>query len=814
MDHQGGRNVTLIFYIRMVLFPSLSVIYANGLTMKRHILVYILLFTSAFLHAQTTLKDQLVAIHEAFGVNFVYDSSLDLDRIASHAGNDDLESRLASLFEGTDIDWEIRKRYVVLTGKGKKSGYAILIKSQVDTLEESRVTAYIDDMKRRSSTGLKRIDSRGVDKGYAFMSSPDIIKTLQNLPGVASGTELLSGLYVHGGDGSDNLILLDGVPIYQAGHMGGLFSSFNPDIVDQVDFYKSGFPAKYGGRLSSVLDARSRTGDMYEYHGSMSIGLIDGKIQLEGPLAQGKTSFNLALRRSWLDAVTLPVFSIINAGKDGIRHDFKYAFQDLNAVVTHRFSNDNILEFKTYYGKDDLRISYKVREYDATIEKMNYSSSDMSIDWGNFLATLIWKKNIGEDIVMNSSIYHTRGISGMNTISSSRGWDDPVLASHTEDYTAVTATTTADADFTYKGNNGLLIDFGASYKFHEFRPEREFSNISWRYNGDINNTGNSERAYYYGHEADTYADVFLRLNDWFSAHAGLRYVLFGVKGKTRHRLEPRISVRLDAGENARFDLSYTEMNQFAHQLSTSYLDLPTEFWMPSTQRLAPMFSRQIAGEYSRHFPFGMDIKLGGWYKTMDNLTEHWNSYMYVPPITNWDQSVITGKGRSYGLESEIEYTGRKLSLAAYYTLSWSERRFGELWYDWYPDKYDNRHKINLTGTFRFSDKFDIYAGWSFHSGNRVTIYGNKYQNEYDYTYYFYGRPNNFRLPDYHRLDLGMNFRKTTRKGNQSIWNISIYNAYCRMNAMFVEILLYTDSDRSVSYGIVPIIPSFSYTLKF
>ena len=340
------------------------------LTMKRLIIISILLLITSVMLAQTTLKDRLLAVHEVFGVNFVYDSSLDLDQIAGYSRLDreSLESCLTSILDGPDIEWEIRKRYVVLTGKGRKAGYTILIKSQVDTLEESRITAYASDMERRSSTGLKRISSSDIDKGFAFMSSPDLIKTIQSLPGVASGTELLSGLYVHGGDGSDNLFLLDGVPLYQAGHMGGLFSSFNPDIIKQVDFYKSGFPARYGGRLSSVTDSRSSTGDMYEYHGTMSIGLIDGRVQLEGPLMQGKTSFNIALRRSWLDAVTLPVFSIINAGKEDQRHDFRYAFQDFNAVVSHRFDENNSLEFKAYYGKDNLRIDYMVREYNSDIE--------------------------------------------------------------------------------------------------------------------------------------------------------------------------------------------------------------------------------------------------------------------------------------------------------------------------------------------------------------------------------------------------------------------------------------------------------------
>ena len=785
--------------------------------MKRQIATLFLAFATLLLSAQTiTVRDRLVQMHEEFGVNFVYDSSINLGQACTdniQEGRHSLEEHLRMTFDGTDIKWEIKKRYVVLSRQGKKSGYTILVRSQRDTLEESRIIARASETEARTSTGFKKLDSGALDKGYAFMSSPDLIKTLQTLPGVASGVELLSGLYVHGGDGSDNLFLLDGTPIYQSGHLGGLFSAFNHDIVNEVDFYKSGFPARYGGRLSSVVDARTRAGDMYEYHGSMSIGLIDGKIQFEGPLKQGKTSFNVAMRRSWLDAATLPVFSIINAGKKDKRHDFRYAFHDFNAGITHRFAEDNILEFKTYYGKDNLRIGYMVREFVEDINSMDNSSADMDIDWGNFLSTLIWKKRLGHDITMNAAIYHTRGNIHMDVINSHRGWDDPILATYSESYTSITATSAAKADFTYKGIKGLTLDFGASYQHHEYAPNRDLTNTSWRYDGSINRTSISEKAYLNGHETAAYADGYLRISDLFRAHAGLRYVFFAVKGKTMHKLEPRLSIRFDIGGHSRIDMSYTEMNQFAHQLSTSYLDLPTEFWMPSTRQVDPMFSRQVAAEYSLKLPCGFRLATGLYWKTLDNLTEQWNGNMFVPPVTNWDQSIITGKGRAYGLEIETEYTNRKLSLSAYYTLAWSERRFEELWYDWYPDIYDNRHKINLMATFRFSERFDIYAGWHYHSGNRTTTYGYIHTG-YDEPIHVYGSPNNMRLPDYHRLDLGLNFRKTTRKGNQSIWNISIYNAYCRMNALFAEMLIYTDSYRCTTYGIVPIIPSFSYTLKF
>ena len=776
--------------------------------MKR-LVIFMLMILPVLSHAQTrALKDHLTDLHERFGVNFVYDSSLDMDMESDAPSGGSLEECLHALFDGSGIEWDIRKRYVVLNMGGKSSGYTILIRSQVDTLEEAMVTAQAYEAEQRSSTGLERIDARDINRGYAFMSSPDIIKTLQNLPGVASGTELLSGLHVHGGDGSDNLFLLDGTPLYQAGHLGGLFSSFNSDIVKNVDFYKSGFPARFGGRLSSVVDARTETGDMYEYHGSMSIGLIDGRLQFEGPLKQGKTSFNIALRRSWLDAVTLPVFSMINIRDDGTKHGFSYAFQDLNAGITHRFSPESILEFKTYYGKDALRLHYYIQMQDENMEITDIQSSDMDIKWGNLLATLIWKYRFSPALTMQTSAWHTRGNSMMDAKSASDGsLYDPILGTYEEYYRSVTGTTALKADFKYRRNGKISLDFGGIYQIHAFSPERKLKNTSFRKDGNINTTRLTEKGRLSGHEAAIYADGNIRFTDRISSNIGLRYVIFGTQSKIRHRLEPRISMRYDISSQTRFDISYTEMNQFAHQMSTSYLDLPTEFWMPSTKEVEPLFSRQIAAEFSWRLPFGLDLGLGGWYKTMDNLMEQWTSYSYVPPIRNWGESSITGKGRSYGLEIEAEYNREKLHLTAYYTLSWNERRFEELWYDWYPDRNDNRHKLTLMANYRFSGRFDVYAGWNWHSGNRTTVEG--------YQSHQFGRPNNLSLPDYHRLDLGMNFRKTTRKGNESIWNVSIYNAYCRMNTIFANVQ-YNDFEttKGITYGIVPIIPSFSYTLKF
>ena len=226
----------------------------------------------------STLKGEMESIHQHFGVNFVYDSSLELDvpfagkTITFRTGKDEdaLREALLFLFADTGIEFEIMKKYVVLTKAGAKKkpkDYTILIEEQHDTIDESIVTAQVDPKRNATQTGLKRIDSKDINSGFALFSTPDVIKTLQLMPGVNSGTELLSGFYVHGGDGSDNLFLLDGVPIYQIRHLAGLFSSFNSDVIGSMDFYKSGFPARYGSKMSSVVDVTTKDGDFNEYHG-------------------------------------------------------------------------------------------------------------------------------------------------------------------------------------------------------------------------------------------------------------------------------------------------------------------------------------------------------------------------------------------------------------------------------------------------------------------------------------------------------------------------------------------------------------------
>ena len=278
------------------------------------------------------------------------------------------------------------------------------------------------------------------------------------------------------------------------------------------------------------------------------------------------------------------------------------------------------------------------------------------------------------------------------------------------------------------------------------------------------------------------------------------------------------------------------MNQFIHQVTTFYMELPTSLWMPSTRKVAPMHSSQIAGGIYTDLPGGFHVDLEGWYKTMSHLLEYSGKLTLFPPVGSWEKSFCEGIGKSYGIETTVSYTRGKMEATAGYTLSWNLRKFDDIAIDWFSDRNDNRHKLNLTLTYRPSRKVDLYAGWLFHTGSRITIATHSVDREFYrdageewrqtgifHSDQFVG-PYNMRMAPYHRLDLGANFRHVTKRGNEGIWNISIYNAYCRMNPITgavydrVEmtfpkrVTYFGESFEGISE--IPVIPTISYTIKF
>ena len=699
-----------------------------------------------------------------------------------------------------------------------------LAASDIDTLKAAIVEA--DRQKRTAvtQTSLTRLSPEALSRGYATLGSPDLIRILQQLPGVASGTELMSGLYVRGGDGSDNLFLIDGVPMYQVTHLIGLFSSFNTDVVQNVDFYKGGFPARYGGRLSSVVDVGVREGGFDSWHGSASLGLVDGRIQVDGPIVKGRTSLNFGMRRTWTDIVkSMAMLFITNPLDEEMVASSHYDFGDFNLKLTHRFSESSKLIFSAYYGQDFGKAVMNML-YDQTPETDINSSASMNFDllWGNTLGTLKWEKKWTETLLMDAQIYHTRYASNMGFITDmyeeqldEEGKKESMSIKLDEFNRSRVFDTGASVNFYSNRFSAHKLRFGGDFVSHTYDPERS-SSTNIVYNGlSIFKEEDAQSKTYGGGELGLYIEDEISFSERTKLNLGLRNSLFFVSGKVYERLEPRLAARVFLSDNLSLKGSWSTMNQFSHQVAATYLDLPTNLWMPSTTLIKPMHSNQgVLGfiyKFSRHL--SLDVEC--FYKRMSNLYEYTGVNTMLPQIDHWEEVFSEGMGRAYGAELSIEYRTHNLQLGANYTLSKSERYFENSYHTWYPDRNDNRHRINLTRSYRFNRRFELYAGWVFHSGNRFT--GKSayvWDDEQGVEYEIYGSPNNYTLPAYHRLDLGFNWHHKTRNGGERTFNISVYNAYCHINPIFGMIEEREGKMVGLAYGLIPIVPSISYLWKF
>lgn len=768
--------------------------------MKKAILFIILISLSLSAIAQPrTIKSEMEKLHQTYGVNFVYDSSIELNipaPVMPATERASINQCLDTLFTGTGIDYELMKKYIVLTKsdlKKKPKGYTIFIQEQKDTLDAASITSYINRSHSSTQTGLTPIDGSRFKKGFAVLGSPDVIKEIQTLSGVSGGTELLSGMYVHGGEGHDNLFLLNGVPLYQITHLAGLISAFNTEIIESLDFYKSGFPARYGGKMSSVVDIQTRPGDMQEYHGVFNIGLLNGGLQFEGPIVKGKTSFNIAARRSWFDVVTTPFNLIYNKvmEKKNKRWNIHYSMTDLNGSITHLFNKDSRLSADFYYGTD--KFGLKTSDIDKT--------DDLCLKWGNILASLNWKKKFSDDLHLNTSVHYVRSNTHV-----AQHHDSKHLYKSQQD-TSILNDIGAKAELDWIPSEHHHISAGASFSEYLISSKRNLSSEP--------QTDNLFSLNYDISEVALYAADEISITNWLKTNIGLRYSLTDHGEKTYHSIEPRAAVGFQLNEATSLKLSYTEMSQAIHLLRAHYVDLPMSSWLPSTNEIAPMRSRQVAGGVYVNMPHNISFSIEGYWKNMMNLYEYSGVDSIYPDLKDWEEELILGKGRSYGAEMEVRWKSEKMDIAAYYTLSWTERYFEEIWSTWYPARNDNRHKFNINATRKFSEKFEMYASWNFQSGNRMTVPTQTIGEAIYYT-----SPYNLKLDDYHRLDIGFNFRKTTKRGNESIWNLSVYNAYCRLNPLFYMTNIVTDmygENKKIvmkQCAMVPILPSFSYTLRF
>ncbi len=710
-------------------------------------------------------------------------------------------------------------------------------------LQEVVITADLNSPVIGTQMGKRSLGQTDIKTEFALFSSPDVVKTLQRMSGVQEGIELASGLYVHGGNGDENLFLLDGTPLYSVNHSLGLFSSFNADMVKNVDFYKSGFPARYGGRLSSVVDVRTNDGNMQEWHGSYRIGLLDGSVHFEGPIQQGKTSLNVGLRRSWLDVLSEPVFTIVNHFNKEERIRVNYNFHDLNAKLTHIINDRQRLSLSLYSCGDGLTAKNDLD--DGKDGRIDIEKTDNHMHWGNLNAALDWNLTLSPRLMGNITAVYTHNRANISYYDDWRyGNPNNLNISHNEHSTcSVIDDVGYRALFDYRPSPRHHIRFGHDYTFHQFRPQTK-SQLFFAGTNECDTLRNSSRNRQTGHELSIFAEDQLTLSDRWSLNGGANLSLFLAGSKTYAALDPRVAVKYQLRPNLSLKASYTMMSQYVHKISNSFLDLPSDYWVPTTERTRPMHSHQLAaGIYFSHSSMGgggggshWTLSLEGYYKLTRHLLQY-NSWLGLePPAASWDTEVMDGRGLFYGLEADAQYKNERVQVDAAYTLSWNKRKFDDFYEHWYYDKFDNRHKLNITARLHLTRNTEMYAAWTFHTGNRMTLatqyvkfatmpgYDEDIHDDFHqggHTFwenrqdFIFERPNNIVMPAYHRLDLGVNIHHRTKHGHERIWNWSIYNAYCHLNTMWTKVKQDNDYRFYVKcYGYIPIIPSFSYTIKF
>ncbi len=683
-------------------------------------------------------------------------------------------------------------------------------------LTEVEVTAdRVEKIEESSQMSKIDVPIEQIKKLPALLGEVDVLKALQLLPGVQSGGEGQNGLYVRGGSPDQNLILLDGVPVYNVSHLLGIFSVFNADAIKNVTLTKGGFPARYGGRLSSILEINMNEGNLKEFHGEGSIGLISSKIALQGPIIKDKTSFLISARRTYADLIFKPIIKASTTGRENL--DLNLFFYDLNAKIQHKINNKHRLFASFYRGADVFGSTYT---YDQDVEKGG-------IKWGNSIAALRWNYQINNKLFANTTLTYSKyrinfivGSSYKNTDGSAETFSAKYL-SGIEDYAA-------KVDFDYIPSPAHYIRFGAAATRHKYSPgalalKTEFEETKFDTLLGANDA--------FSKEFNIYVEDDIQLGA-FKTNIGIHASAFNVDGKTYTSLQPRLGMRYLLNNDVALKASFSTMAQYINLLTFEGLSLPTDLWVPSTEKIKPQKSWQAALGVAKTFNDKYEVSVEGFYKEMKNVVSYKEGSSFLGDLdNNWESKITQGEGKSYGAEFFIQKKKGKTTGWIGYTLSWNNRRFDDFnGAEWYPYRFDRRHDISIVVSHKLSDRIHLSAAWVYGTGNAISLHTYKFPSfenfsgptreiPYVNTFEAGGKKNDFRMSNYHRLDVSIEFHKK-KKNWERTWSIGAYNAYNHKNPYFIISSHEYDSTTGKStpvfkeVSILPIIPSVTYSFKF
>lgn len=649
-------------------------------------------------------------------------------------------------------------------------------------------------------TGVQKLEISEINKLPVLLGERDIIKTIQLMPGVQGAGEGSSGFYVRGGSADQNLILLDDVSLYNASHLMGFFSTFNSEVLRDVTLYKGALPAQYGERLSSILDVQQRIGDNQKYHVNGGIGLISSNINAEGPIQKGKSSFLIGARRTYADAIARL------SGVEDAQNAYLY-FYDLNMKLNFALSDKDMVSVSGYLGRDKMVLKEAAE-----------------INWGNSFLTANWSHTYNRKWMSKTSLaynqydYYYAMDLGMDLSGESK----------IKDYSL-------KHEFIYEHNPNNKWRFGLSSTYHDMAPGDFKLNAS-----DQDNSVNLHHRY--SSENSIYASNQIKLNDKLEIVYGLRMSAFMALGKGEYytmdanhnvtdsvwyksgevvktyiNLEPRISAAYKLNSFSSIKAAYARTVQNMHLLSYAAQGTPIDRWTSSSNNIKPELADQVSLGYFRNFSNNMfEFSIEGYYKDMQNQLD----YKDGANIEGYDvveTELLSGKGRSYGVELMFKKRTGRFTGWISYTLSKSEKKIDGINDDrWYNAFQDRTHDISLVGMYELSPKWSLSAAWVYYTGNAISYPSGKYQiNGKDVMYY--AERNGYRMPAYHRLDLGATclLKKTSKFHSELVFGL--YNAYGRENAYMIEFRTNTkdpDKTSAYQYALFKFVPSISWNFKF
>lgn len=707
--------------------------------------------------------------------------------------------------------------------------------TKITTLEAVTITAEKRNTEVAQMSSIT-LSAKEIQQVPMLFGEKDVFKTLLLLPGVQSASEGTSGIYVRGGGPDQNLIILDEATIYNANHLLGFFSIFNGDAIKSVELIKGGFPARYGGRLSSVIDINMKDGNKEEYHVEGGVGLISSNVMVEGPIIKNKASFMLSGRTTYLDLLMVPIMKLVSGGATT-----GYYFFDLNAKFNFDLGKKDKLYLSSYFGRDKFHFTetenYGFGEYDRY---------KVGLFWQNATATARWNHLFTNKIFSNLSLVFSDY--SMNTYMGYKfyeGAGNPDNETFNSRFSSGIRDYTAKYDVSINPNPTHRILVGAAVTAHIARPNAMTMNV------DTFSMRQAEKEP--GFEYAVYAEDEINIRNRFRINPGLRLVGFSVPGKTWFSPEPRLSMSYNILPNLALKASYAMMSQSLILLSTSTIGLPTDLWVPVTDKIRPQRSQQVA--LGIHYDLKkprLSFSIEGYYKKMDNILAYREGASYFMTMLDnlmdetatgfqgtWTDNVTSGKGWSYGVEFLVRKEVGKFTGWIGYTLSWTKQQFDELNFgEPFFARYDRRHDVSIVLMYSPTSRINLSLSWVFATGNAVTLPTSTYPAEdlynylgltvppsnYSWTYVYtienYGKKNDFRMKPFHHLDIGVQFIKPHAKKGQSIFEISVYNVYNHHNPFFYFIgesyneQTHQSTVQLQSLSIFPIIPTFTYHFKF